>query len=173
MPFMKGAAPIRRTVKYLEQGALVFKDSVRIVTFHFNNNHSSSKGAEDFVFWHFAQMQYKNPNIQLCVLNNMTPSPFVQCFFDSGSKLVLDVDDQDKETILQTVKRIFCKTEETLQAEKLAKEMKTNPANFGYQCTSECICEIPGQVPCSRWVSPPKEQRGKFWLQGKDVEEDD
>lgn len=170
---MKGVAPIRRTIKYLEKGLLEFKDNVRIVTIHFNKEQLASKGTEDFVFWHFAQIQYKNPDIQVVVLNNTTPSPWVQCFFDNGEKLTLDVDGQDKDTILSQVKRIFCKTQETLQAESLAREMKDNPANFGYGCTHHCICEVPGQFPCTAWVDPPKEFRGKFNIQRKDVEEDD
>merc|ERR1711962_212009 len=127
MPFMRGAEPIRRTMKYLEKSSLVFKDNVRIVSFHFNHDQQASKGTEEFVFWHTAQLQYKNPNTQLVVLNNMTPSPFVQVFFDNGKKLTLDVDNQDKNTILETVKKIFCKTKETLEAERIASEMKSNP----------------------------------------------
>ncbi|CAL1539276.1 unnamed protein product [Lymnaea stagnalis] len=170
MPFMKGAAPIRRTLNYLEKGKLVLKDSVKIVSFNYNTNHPPSEGAENFVFWHFAQMQYKNPSVQMLVFNDMTPSPFVQVFFNSGTKLVLDVDSQDKDRIFKEVRRIFCKSDETLAAEALAKEKKTNPASFGYMCTHECICEIPGQIPCTKWCTPPKEQRGKFKFLGKDVE---
>uniref|UniRef100_A0A0B6ZR08 Small ribosomal subunit protein mS25 n=1 Tax=Arion vulgaris TaxID=1028688 RepID=A0A0B6ZR08_9EUPU len=171
MPFMKGPAPIRRTLKYLEQGKLILKDSVRIVAFIFNTEHPPSSGTENFVFWHFAQMQYKNPQVQLCVFQNMTPSPCLQFYFDGGSKLVLDVDNQDKDTIHDQVKKIFCKNEETLQMESIAKIKKANPASFGYMCSRECMCEIPGQVPCTRYVHPPREQRGKFVLGGKNVEE--
>lgn len=35
----------------------------------------------DFVFWHLPQLQYKNPNVQVMTLTNMTPSPFITCFF--------------------------------------------------------------------------------------------
>ena len=167
---MQGVAPIRRTLKYLEKGLLVFKDNVRIVTFHFNKEQKSSKGTEDFVFWHFAQMQYKNPDTQLVVLNNITPSPWVQFFFENGEKLTLDIDGQDKDTILQKVKHIFCKTEETLRAEEI--EETENPANFGYRCNHHCICEVPGQMPCTKYVIAPKELRGKHTMMGKDVEED-
>ncbi|KAH9512600.1 28S ribosomal protein S25, mitochondrial [Bulinus truncatus] len=170
MPFMKGAAPIRRTLKYLENGKLLLKDNVRMVAFNFNQEHPPSAGAEKFVFWHFAQMQYKNPNVNMYVFNNMTPSPYIQFFCNGGKKMVLDVDSQDKETIFNQVKKIFCKSDETLQAESVAKEKKSNPANFGYMCSHECICEIPGQIPCTKWCIPPKEQRGKFKFLGKDVE---
>lgn len=63
----------------------------------------------------------------------------------------------------------FCNSEQ-LGQELLAREKKLNPANFGKGCTHECMCEIPGQVPCTLWVVPPKEQRGKYWLMGKNVE---
>lgn len=36
MPFMKGPAPIRRTIKYLEAGRLVFKDQVKIFSINYN-----------------------------------------------------------------------------------------------------------------------------------------
>ncbi|XP_059171825.1 small ribosomal subunit protein mS25-like [Physella acuta] len=169
MPFMKGAAPIRRTLKYLEKGSLVFKDNVKIVTFNFNRNQPSSEGTKQFVFWHFAQMQYKNPDVQMCVYNDLTPSPFFKIFFSGGSKLVLDIASQDKDEIFNQVKRIFCKNEETLPAEALAKEKKTNPANFGANCSNQCICEIPGQVPGPKYVPLPKEMRGKCKFQHKDV----
>ena len=38
MPFKRGVAPIRRTIKYLESGPLVFKDRVKIVTVNFSEN---------------------------------------------------------------------------------------------------------------------------------------
>lgn len=162
MPFMQGRAPIRRTLQYLEKGTLFMKDNVRIVNFHFNRDQTSSKGTEDFVFWHGNQLQYKNPDIQLSVLNDLSPSPYIQVYFDTGRKLTLDVDGQDKGTIFETVKKIFCKTEGTLQAEQLEKEAKTNPATFGYWCTRHCICEVPGQVPCPKFVILPQEMRGKY-----------
>lgn len=48
MPFMKGLAPIRRTVAYLEKGNIVLKDRVKIVAVHFctkrkQTNHHGTK----------------------------------------------------------------------------------------------------------------------------------
>lgn len=51
---------------------------------------------------------------------------------------------------------------ETLQAEAIAMEKKDNPANFGAHCERHCICEIPGQVPCSGTCPLPKTMRGKY-----------
>lgn len=46
MPFMKGPAPIRRTIKYLEAGRLVLKDQIKILTVNYNvigSNHAGTK----------------------------------------------------------------------------------------------------------------------------------
>lgn len=37
-----------------------------------------------------------------------------------------------------------------------------NVANFGHKFARQCICEIPGQIPCSRWEPIPIEMRGKY-----------
>ena len=54
MPFKRGVAPIRRTIKYLESGPLVFKDRVKIMTVNFSemtrlstrDNFDHHKGAQ-------------------------------------------------------------------------------------------------------------------------------
>ena len=98
MPFMKGIAPIRRTTKYLNSAGLVFKERVKIMTVNFNDTESESnsphKGAQDFVFWNIPQVQYKNPDVQIVTLRNMTPSPFITCFLEDSSKVYFDVDSQ-------------------------------------------------------------------------------
>ncbi|KAK7483675.1 hypothetical protein BaRGS_00025108 [Batillaria attramentaria] len=172
MPFMKGRAPVRYTLRYLEQGKLVLKDNIRIMTVNYNTGHKPSHGAYDFVFWHLPQLQYKNPEVQFLVFRNMTPSPFLQVYFGDGQKLLSQLDSQPKNDIFEHVKRVFCKSDEQLGAETLAKQKMANPANFGIGCARECMCEIPGQVPCTCFVVPPKELRGKFRFMGKDVEED-
>lgn len=35
----------------------------------------------DFVFWYLPQVQYKNPNVQVIAFKNMTPTPFIRCFY--------------------------------------------------------------------------------------------
>lgn len=51
---------------------------------------------------------------------------------------------------------------ETLEAEAIAREKKDNPANFGALCERQCICEIPGQIPCPGTCPLPKIMRGKY-----------
>ncbi|KAJ8911529.1 hypothetical protein NQ315_005899 [Exocentrus adspersus] len=46
MPFMKGPSPIRRTVKYLSAGRLVFKDQIKIFTVNYNIRGASHVGTK-------------------------------------------------------------------------------------------------------------------------------
>ena len=68
------------------------------MTVNFNDTESDSnsphKGAQDFVFWNIPQVQYKNPDVQIVTLMNMTPSPFITCFLEDSSKVYFDVDSQ-------------------------------------------------------------------------------
>ena len=102
MPFMQGVAPIRRTTKYLSGAGLVFKERVKIMTVNFNDKDSSPshKGAQDFVFWNIPQVQYKNPDVQIVTMRNMTPTPFITCFLEDSSKVYFDVDGQSNKEIM-------------------------------------------------------------------------
>ena len=80
MPFMKGVAPIRRTIEYLKNSPLVLKDRVKIFSVNYNTTGENHEGARQFVFWHLPQIQYKNPNIQILTFKNLTPSPFIRCY---------------------------------------------------------------------------------------------
>lgn len=39
----------------------------------------------DFVFWNLPKLQYRNPNVQVVTFKNMTPSPFIRCYFGKSS----------------------------------------------------------------------------------------
>lgn len=45
MPFMKGRAPIRRTIEYLSSGKLVLKDKVKIFSVNYNTYGEHHDGA--------------------------------------------------------------------------------------------------------------------------------
>jgi len=49
-----------------------------------------------------------------------------------------------------------------LAAELKAMQKMDNPANFGFGCSRQCICEVFGQVPCPGLVPLPKHMRGKY-----------
>lgn len=42
---MKGLAPIRRTLNYLENGRVIFKDKVKVFSVNYNENGDHHKGA--------------------------------------------------------------------------------------------------------------------------------
>ncbi|KAK2721430.1 hypothetical protein QYM36_003651, partial [Artemia franciscana] len=160
MPFMRGVAPIRRTLRYLQKGDIVLKDSVHIVSINYNTGAENHVGLREFVFWHLSQVQYKNPSVQIVTFKNMTPTPFIRCYLDNYEEIIMDVDSQSKEDIYDRFKRVLAKPQAQLQLE--AKSSEDNPANFGATCSKHCICEVPGQVPCPSVVPLPKTMRGKY-----------
>uniref|UniRef100_A0A131Y9G6 Small ribosomal subunit protein mS25 n=1 Tax=Ixodes ricinus TaxID=34613 RepID=A0A131Y9G6_IXORI len=167
MPFMRGAAPIRRTLQYLERGRLVFKDRVKIMSLNFNTAGKARdrhEGMKDFVFWYLPQVQYKNPNVQVVIFKNMTPTPFVRFWLEDGKDVIMDVDSKDKDQILKQMMVTLGKTNEQLAKEALLREKRDTPANFGRNYDKFCICEVPGQVPCPGIVPLPKHMRGKYRL---------
>lgn len=161
MPFMVGPAPVRRTLKYLEAGKLVLKDKIKIFSVNYNTSGDNHHGARDFVFWHLPQLQYKNPNVQIVTFKNMTPSPFIKCYYDDGRHMLIDIDNKPKEAVLDHLITVIGKSQSVLAEEAILAEKKDNPANFGIGCVKSCICEIPGQLPCPGMIPLPYEMRGK------------
>lgn len=144
----------------------------------------------NFVFWNLPQVQYKNPNVQVISFRNMTPSPFIRCYFgrynhfyskckfpyittqsyyftnlDSGKQMLIDIDSRSNDEILSHLIKVIGKSKEILLAEEKLAEKKENPANVGVGCERQCICELPGQVPCPAIVPLPFSMRGKYKYQ--------
>ncbi|KAF3425656.1 hypothetical protein E2986_07342 [Frieseomelitta varia] len=167
MPFMIGRAPIRRTLNYLNAGKLILKDEIQIFSVNYNIHGDHHKGAMEFVFWHLSQIKYKNPNVQVVTFKNMTPTPFIKCYYENGNTMLIDIDSKSKEEILSHLQKVIGKSLEVQQKEREAKEKKDNPANFGVGCPRSCMCVIPGQVPCPGIVPLPYHMRGKCRKQRK------
>ena len=119
-------------------------------------------GAKAFAIWTLPQIQYKNPNVQITTFLNQTPSPYITCYLDGGTKVLFDVDGQTKEEIIERIYKTLGKSKKKLQAEELAAQKKDNPANFGRHNDRYCLCSEPGQVPCPSFIPLPKVWRGKF-----------
>ncbi|XP_060622228.1 small ribosomal subunit protein mS25 [Anolis sagrei] len=169
---MKGRFPIRRTLQYLSQGDVVFKDAVKVMTVNYNTQGPRSEGARKFVFFNIPQIQYKNPWLQIMMFKNMTPSPFLRFYLDTGEQVLVDVEEKTNTEITQHIKKILGKSEKTLQTEALEKMKLRHPATFGPRKyhLRECMCEIEGQVPCPGRVPLPKEMTGKYKAAMKDSE---
>ncbi|XP_060036638.1 small ribosomal subunit protein mS25 [Erinaceus europaeus] len=161
---MKGRFPIRRTVKYLSRGDVVFKDSVKVMTVNYNTCGPLGEGARKFVFFNVPQIQYKNPWVQIMLFKNMTPSPFLRFYLDSGEQVLVDVESKSNTEIMAHVRKILGKNKDTLRREEQEKQQLSHPAHFGPRkyCLRECICEVEGQVPCPGLVPLPKEMTGKY-----------
>ncbi|KAG7205582.1 hypothetical protein KM043_007553 [Ampulex compressa] len=162
MPFMIGRAPIRRTLQYLEAGKLYLKNNIQIFTINYNTHGDHHKGCREFVFWHLSQIQYKNPKVQVITFKNITPTPFIKCYYSNGNTMLIDVDNRNNEDIMNHLLKVVGKSEQILQQESIAKTKKENPASFGQGCSKACICLIPGQVPCTGTIPLPKHMRGKY-----------
>ncbi|XP_005288507.1 small ribosomal subunit protein mS25 [Chrysemys picta bellii] len=167
---MKGRFPIRRTLQYLTQGEIVLKSAVKVMTVNYNTAGQLSEGARKFVFFNIPQIQYKNPWVQIVMFKNMTPSPFLRFYLDSGEQVLVDVEDKSNKEIVEHIKKILGKSEETLKKEEQEKKQLSHPATFGPKKyhLRECMCEIEGQVPCPGLVPLPKEMTGKYKAAMKD-----
>lgn len=161
---MKGRFPIRRRLQYLGQGDMVFKNSVKVMTVNYNTHGELGEGARKFVFFNAPQIQNKNPWVQMMLFKNMTPSPFLRLYLDSGEQVLVDVETKSNKEIMEHTKKILGKKEETLREEELEKQQRSHPANFGPRkyCLRECLCEVEGQVACPGLVPLPKEVTGKY-----------
>lgn len=169
MPFMLGREPIRRSLKYLNAGKLVLKEEIQIFSINYNTHGSHHKGIRDFIFWHLGQVQHKNPNVQVITFKNITPTPFVKCYYRNGNTMLVDVDSKSKDDILMHLRQVVGKSTDVLSQEEISQEKKDNPANFGVGCLRNCICVIPGQVPCPGIVPLPYHMRGKYIFQKKEL----
>ena len=90
----------------------------------------------------------------------MTPTPFIRIFLENEEDILVDIDNKSREDIYHHLKKIICKTDEQLLEE--AKQKQDNPANFGWGCKRQCMCEEIGQIPCPGAVPLPIHMRGKY-----------
>ncbi|XP_072276608.1 small ribosomal subunit protein mS25 [Pyxicephalus adspersus] len=128
---MKGRFPIRRTLQYLQSGEIVFREPVRIMTVNYNTQGEHGLGARNFVFFNIPQIQFKNPWVQILTFKNMTPSPFLRFYLDNGEQVLVDIEGKSHSEIVQHVRKIMGKSDETLKTEEKARMVLSNPANFG------------------------------------------
>jgi len=162
----KGTTPLIQSTKYLESDPLHFRNSVQVMLAHFNENQTSSEGLKQFCVWTIPQIQYQNPNIQINVLKEMTPSPWVQFYLhdphtEVEETVLVDCYGKTREQISDHLRRILGKTKKMLKREASLEAI--NPGNFGYECNRWCMCEIDGQVPCPCSEPLPHMNRWKYY----------
>lgn len=163
--FTKGTTPLVQSTKYLESDPLHFRNSVQVMLAHFNEKQPSSEGLKQFCVWTIPQIQYQNANVQINILKEMTPSPWIQFYLhdphtEVEETVVVDCYGKTREQISDHIRRILGKTPKMLKRE--ASLEATNPAHFGYGCNRWCMCEVEGQVPCPDKEMIPHMKRGKY-----------
>ena len=165
---MRGPAPWRRSLKYLESGKLVFRENVKIFSIQFHDTLPESDGLRRFIFWNLAQVQYKNPKVQCVQLKNVSFTPYISIYTSRDQKFhKLDVNcyKQTHEEILDRLVKVVGKDETELGQSMVIK----NPANFvDTDLDRYCICQIPGQISCPQFKPLPLHMRGKYKFIKKD-----
>jgi len=168
--------PLVQSTKYLESDPVFLRDAVQVLLAHFNEKQAASIGLKQFCVWSIPQIQYRNPHVQINILKEMTPSPWVQFYLvdpvtQVEETVLVDCHGKTREQIHDHLKRILGKTEKMVRRE--ASLEATNPANFGYECNRWCMCEVDGQVPCpGRELLPPMKRRKYFINPGLIKEEE-
>ncbi|CAJ0584873.1 unnamed protein product, partial [Mesorhabditis spiculigera] len=144
MPFMHGAVPLRRTYYFLQQGKIFFRENVSVfaMSFHLRPK-PEQKGVRDFIFWHWAQLQFNNPKVQLVKHRELEIiTPFARAYLDDGREVLFDLEGMGREEIEQQIIQTLGKTEIVRKRESLEAIAKVNPADFGTNCERQCICEV-------------------------------
>lgn len=168
MPFMIGRGAVGRTLKHLQQGQIILNKNIKILMLAFNLDDEATgrrfphhSGLYNFVFWHLPQLQYKNPDVQMITLNKLTPTPWIRAYFEDDTKLLIDCDSRTREDIHEHVKKVLGIPEFSVTSKEEGIKQEPNPANFGSKFARQCICEVPGHVPCPGWQPLPLEMTGK------------
>ncbi|KAI3385445.1 hypothetical protein SNEBB_008965 [Seison nebaliae] len=178
MPFMKGAAPVRRTIKYLQNGQLYLRDNIRIISMNYSSKLEEGEGLRRFIFWHLPQLQYKNPDVHCITLEDVTPTSFLTIYtldqMNNTKKHHIDCFQRNRQDIHDWIKKIFCKSQSQIEQEQQQRNMEqqVNDANFGVDYQRHCICEIYGQVSCPSEKLLPEFLRGKYSYYEKDALEE-
>lgn len=173
--FMRGAAPWRNTLAYLESGTIRFRPMIRIFTMNYTLDKPESDGLRRFIFWHLAQIQYKNPTVQCVQFKNTTPTPFVSFYLSkpqveneekmSNDELEIVHMDCYKKTsneIHDSIRRVMGKSDLQQRIDSELTARLENPANFGKDCAHYCMCLVHGQMSCPGKKKLPEYLRGKF-----------
>ena len=164
--FMRGAAPWRNTLAYLESGRIMFRPMVKIFTLNYTLDKPESDGLRRFIFWHLAQIQYKNPQVQCVQFKNTTPTPFVSFYLSRSSSdyevVHMDCYKKTSNEIHDSIRRVMGKSDLQQRIDSELTARLENPANFGKDCAHYCMCLVYGQMSCPGRKVLPEHLRGKF-----------
>ncbi|PAA83279.1 hypothetical protein BOX15_Mlig021689g1, partial [Macrostomum lignano] len=87
-----GSQAVTFTKAYLQSGSLILRDSVKILAFNYLPNQPVSQGVNDFLRMTLPQLQFKNPSVQMLTMQNLAPTPFIQCYMEAEGRRELLID---------------------------------------------------------------------------------
>uniref|UniRef100_A0A914I8Q5 Small ribosomal subunit protein mS25 n=1 Tax=Globodera rostochiensis TaxID=31243 RepID=A0A914I8Q5_GLORO len=152
-----------RTLYYLDQGKIHLREEVKVFTLAFHRfPNLAQQGARDFAFWHWAQIQFKNPHVQFIKLEDVCVTPFVLAFLGDGREVVFDLECRTRVEISDAIIGTLGKTDIVRKREQMDSIKRKNPAQFGANCERQCICEMQGQHPCTALMYAPRHLRGSW-----------
>ena len=133
---------------------MVFKDSVKVMTVSYNTHGELGEGARKFVCFNIPQIQYKNPWVQIMMFKNMTLTPFLRFYFDSGEQVLVDMETKSNKQVVEHIKKILGKNEETsrkrsrrkisfLTQRTLAPESGSASVRWRDRCPARAWCRCP------------------------------
>uniref|UniRef100_A0A2K6G4V3 Mitochondrial ribosomal protein S25 n=1 Tax=Propithecus coquereli TaxID=379532 RepID=A0A2K6G4V3_PROCO len=99
---MKGRFPVRRTLRYLSQGDVVFKDAVKVMTVNYNSRGERGEGARSV-----GAPAILLPRLQACTTTPTRRLPLA----DSGEQVLVDVETKSNAEIVQHIRKILGKSE--------------------------------------------------------------
>uniref|UniRef100_A0A7E5A0B4 Small ribosomal subunit protein mS25 n=1 Tax=Panagrellus redivivus TaxID=6233 RepID=A0A7E5A0B4_PANRE len=160
---MRGPMPLRRTFFYLQQGKVIFRDDVAVLCLGYHGRpRPEQQGAREFIFWNWAQLQYKNPEIQLIKKKDFVVTPFAMAILRDGREVLFDLENKSRTEIEETLQNTLGKTPLVRRREFLERMQDHNPAEFGTNCSRQCLCEVQGQQSCTSLLHAPQYMKGKW-----------
>ncbi|XP_065656971.1 small ribosomal subunit protein mS25 [Hydra vulgaris] len=161
----KGKFPFRRTIEFLSSGTIILQKRIQVISVSFTTD-NSGKGLRDFVLRDLPRLQFKNPTRQFVCFRNRHEFPQITFYYKDGGKQMIAVDNKPADEILKLVEVAGAAPHsEILKSEEVEYPGRLNPANFGKYGHCFCICEKPGQVPCTARVCMKKSVK---WWQNKE-----
>ena len=150
-PLPRSAAPCSTWARGTD---VVFKDSVKVMTVSYNTHGELGEGARKFVCFNIPQIQYKNPWVQIMMFKNMTLTPFLRFYFDSGEQVLVDMETKSNKQVVEHIKKILGKNEETsrkrsrrkisfLTQRTLAPESGSASVRWRDRCPARAWCRCP------------------------------
>ncbi|KAI6203631.1 hypothetical protein M3Y94_00579400 [Aphelenchoides besseyi] len=163
MPFKIGQMPLRRTLYYLEQGKIILRNDVAVLLLGYHRKPEPQQvGLSEFIFWHYAQLQYKNPHLQLIKQPDVNITPFAQAYLKDGREVLFDLENKTRDEIVNLLQGTLGKTALVKHREFLESMQDHNPAEFGENCARHCMCEIQGQRCCTAVLPASEHMKGRW-----------